>query len=58
VDLTERYGYQSYYKYYDYYEYGGGERSKKSCWGRTLRDSVVKSIELNHSKWECNVVYI
>ena len=29
VDLTKRYGHQSYYKYYDYYGHGGGEVRKR-----------------------------
>ncbi len=33
VDLTKRYGYQSYYKYYDYYRYAGGEKSKRRLLG-------------------------
>jgi Mrp family chromosome partitioning ATPase len=29
VDLTKRYGYQSYYKYYSYYGYGGDKDAKR-----------------------------
>jgi hypothetical protein len=29
VDMTRRYGYQSYYKYYQYYSYGEDPRGPK-----------------------------
>jgi hypothetical protein len=29
VDLTKRYGYQSYYKYYNYYSYGDQGAAKR-----------------------------